>query len=103
MEAMFFISTRPNVNGRYFIHREDCPLLPSPGKRIFLGIFLSPDEAVEEGKKHFNNPGYCPFCLHGDHAETESASLAEISEKPDFITHIGIKTTWASAMFCGVN
>jgi hypothetical protein len=77
--------------------------LPSPGKRIYLGTFLTPEEAVEQGNKYFNNPGYCPFCLHGDHSETEGAGLAGTGEKPDFITHIGIKTTWESAMFCGVN
>lgn len=103
MAKMFFIGTRPQANGRYIIHTKNCPLLPSPGKRLYIGTFLSPDDAAEEGKKHFSDPDYCPFCLHEDRSATEGASLAEICEEQDFITHIGIKATWESAMFCGVN
>jgi hypothetical protein len=103
MATMFYIGTRPQANNRSYIHTKDCPLLPSPGKRIFLGTFLSPEESAEEGKKHFNNPGYCPFCLHGDRSVAEGERLAETFNKPDFITHIGIKPTWESALVCGVN
>ena len=103
MATVFFIDIRPHLNGRFFIHKKECPLLPSHGKRRFLGTFLSRDEAAEEGKKYFDNPDYCPFCLHGEHSETEGARLAGTGEKPAFITHVGIKTTWESAIFCSVN
>jgi hypothetical protein len=103
MATMYFISTRPQANDRNYIHKKDCPLLPSPGKRIFLGTFLSPEEAAEEGNKHFHNPGYCPFCLHENRAKTEGDRLAETFDKPDFITNSGIEATWESALVCGVN
>jgi hypothetical protein len=103
MATLFYIGTRPQGNGRYIVHTKDCPLLPSPGKRLCIGTFLSPEDAVEEGKMHFDNTGYCPFCLHENHSVTEGSRFAEACDKLDFITHIGIKTTWESAMFCGVN
>ena len=88
---MYFIGTRPHANGCYFIHREDCPLLPLPGKRIYLGTFLSPDEAAAEGRKYFDNPGSCLFCLKGHHA------------KADIMKHAGIMFAWESVLLCGVN
>ena len=103
MEAMFFIGTRPHANGRYYIHSEGCPLLPSPGKRICLGTFLSPEEALEEGKKYFNSACCCRFCLKGDHTKAEDARFAETFETYDFLTDDGIKITFESALFCGVN
>jgi hypothetical protein len=103
MEVMYFIDTRPRANGSYYIHSEECPLLASPGNRIFLGKFLTPEEAVEEGGKYFNNPVSCRFCMHEDHAKIENVRLAEIHENDDYITHVGIDITWESALFCGVN
>jgi len=98
---MFYIGTRPQANGRNFIHRKDCPLLPSPGNRIFLGTYESPEDAVEEGKKYFDNPDTCRFCMH--HAETERSKFAEAIEEPGFLTHAGIINSWESALACGVN
>jgi hypothetical protein len=103
MATMFYIGTRLQANDRNYIHTKDCPLLPSPGKRIFLGTFLSPEEAAAEGNKFFNNPGCCPFCLHGDHSKCDGDRYTESFDETEFITNIGIKATWESALVCGVN
>jgi hypothetical protein len=101
MATIYFIGTRPHVNGRHYIHREDCPLLPSPGKRVYLGTFESPEEAMEEGRNYFDNPGTCRFCMH--HADTEGFEISGAGEKPDFITLTAISDSWESALVCGVN
>jgi hypothetical protein len=103
MATKYYIGTKPGVNGYYYIHSEDCPFLPSPGKRIYLGRFMSPEEAVEEGGEYFKNPVCCRFCLHEDQAKSESAGLAHIHKKDDCMTHTGIDITLESALFCGVN
>ena len=103
MEPMFYIGIRPHANGRYYIHADDCPLLPSPWKRICLGTFMSPEEALEEGEKYFKNACCCSFCLGVDHRETEVAKSVEICEKTDSITYIRIKRTVESALIYGLN
>jgi hypothetical protein len=101
MATKYSIGTRPQVNGRHFIHREDCPLLPSPPKRMHLGAFESPEEAMEEGRKYYDNPGTCRFCMH--HPVTDMPEIVTTGEKPDFIKIAGINDTWESALVCGVN
>lgn len=101
MATIYYIGTRPHVNGRFFIHKQGCPLLPSPGKRIKLGTFLSPEKAAYAGNKYSDNPATCRFCIH--HAESERSEPAVIGEAPELITRGGIKKSWESPFFCGVN
>jgi hypothetical protein len=103
MATLFFIGTRPQANGRHIVHTEDCPLLPSPEKRLYIGTFLSPEDAAEEGKMHYDSMGYCPFCLHGNHSCTETAWGAGTRKKPVFLTHTRIKAKWESALVFGLN
>jgi hypothetical protein len=93
MSTKFYIGTRRQANGRYFIHREDCPLLPSYGERISFGTFLTPNEAAEEGRKYFAYLGSYQFCLKGHYTETEDIKLVEIREKPGSMTHVGVEIT----------
>jgi hypothetical protein len=103
MAAMYYIDTKPRANGSYYVHSEECPFLSSPGNRICLGKFLTPEEAVEEGGKRFKNLVRCRFCLHEDQAKSESAGLADICKKDDFMTHVELDVTWENVLFCGVN
>ena len=103
MEYSYFIGSRPHANGRNYIHREDCPLLPSPGKRIYLGTFLSHDEAAEVGKKYFSNPECCRFCLKEHYNEASSNLTAEPGKKWNLISSIAVIPTRESALVCGTN
>jgi len=38
----YFICTRAGKDGIHIVHREGCPFLPEPAKRLYLGIFHSP-------------------------------------------------------------
>jgi len=62
MKIKYYISLKPCNDNRHYIHSEKCPLLPSPEKRLYLGRFLSPEEAVKAAGKYFENNGYCRFC-----------------------------------------
>jgi hypothetical protein len=103
MKSKYFIGLRPRADGSNYIHREDCPLLPSPGERIFPGTFLSPEEAFAEGIKYFSNPVFCRFCLKEHHKETGSYLLSEPSEKWDHISSVAVIPIWENALVCGTN
>lgn len=62
MTERYFISTSPRINGDHTIHRHDCPFLPEPGRRIPLGAFQSPRDAVKEGRNYFRRADSCLFC-----------------------------------------
>jgi len=42
MMTKYFICTRAGKDGIHIVHREGCPFLPEPAKRLYLGIFHSP-------------------------------------------------------------
>jgi hypothetical protein len=103
MEVKYYICTRPQAEGYYFIHREDCPLLPAPGKRIYLGTFLSPVEAAEEGKKYFSRIRYCLFCSEEHNDKITQSVLFEVQHDIKNITSVQVIAGWESALFCYVN
>jgi hypothetical protein len=103
MEAMYFIGTIPQANGLHFIHTEDCPFLPSPGRRIFLGSFSSPEKALEEGKRHFATACGCLFCLKEKYKQVISHVIENRSELPAFIKNIPVMVSPGNACVCGVN
>jgi hypothetical protein len=103
MEAKYYIGSRPQAGGHYYIHREDCPLMPSDEKRIYIGTFLSPEEAAEEGEKHFSNPDYCRFCLKGYNEELRNRLVARPDKKWELIPSIAVIATWEGALVFVVN
>jgi hypothetical protein len=103
MEAKYYIGTRPQANGYHYIHREDCPLLPSTGERIYLGTFLSPGGAAVEGKKYFSNPDFCSFCLKEYYKEIRNHMPAGSGKNWDHISSIAVIPSWESPLACGVN
>jgi hypothetical protein len=98
----YFISIRPCSNGNHVVHKHDCPLLPEPGKRILLGAFLSPGNAVKEGRKHFRKPVCCRFCLKEDNWRNVNAE-SEVKAGPAFISSNDLTSTIESLMFCSVS
>jgi hypothetical protein len=98
----FFISIRPCSNGNHVVHKHDCPLMPEPGKRIFLGAFQSAADAVKEGIRYFRRTDNCPFCLK-EHKEMKRKVLTAGKVKPDLISSSHLKVTWESQMFCSLS
>lgn len=98
----YFINTRPFSNGYHVVHKQDCPLLPEPGKRILLGVFQSPDDAINEGKNHFRKPVCCRFCSKEGTWSRESQE-SEVKAGAAFISSDNLTDTIEGLMFCSVS
>jgi hypothetical protein len=103
MKTKYFICIRPQANDSNAVHKEGCPLMSEPAEIIFLGIFQSPDEAVEEGRKHFTAPAGCRFCSREYYKENSKILYFERSEKSDFLTSDRLMDTLESALICSMN
>ena len=102
MTEKYFISRNPLISGIHTIHRQGCPFLPEPGKRILLGVFGSSQEAVEKGSGYFRSPVGCPFCLK-EYNEIKKPAFIEVPINQDFISSSRLKARWESLFFCSVS
>lgn len=80
----YYVATKPQTNNVHSVHREGCPFMPDVGKRIFLGLFTSGNQAGEESRKYFDNSHGCRFCAKESFAG-EERSHAEFV--PSGISH----------------
>jgi hypothetical protein len=103
MGIKYYISQRPNEDGRYYIHSEDCPLIPSPVKRMFLGTFLSPEDAETAAGRYYRNTGFCRFCLKESHEKRKRTIPAALSGRNDFIKSAAIVSSIEIMLVCGIN
>jgi hypothetical protein len=103
MKTKYFICIRPLINDSHAVHKEGCPCLPPAEKRIFLGIFQSPDAAVEEGRKHFPAAAGCRFCSKEYYKENSKILIFERSEKSDFLKSDRLMDTLESALIFSMN
>lgn len=60
----YYVAVKPQTNETHSVHREGCPFMPDDRKRIYLGMFISGDDARQEGRKYYNNSTGCRFCTH---------------------------------------
>lgn len=103
MTEKYFISISPRISGCHTIHKQTCPFLPDPGKRIPLGVFQSSQEAVLEGREFFKIAEKCPFCLK-EPAEKKRWTFTVIQANPDLISTARMKkATWESLMFFAIS
>ncbi|MCJ7447183.1 MAG: hypothetical protein MUO72_05805 [Bacteroidales bacterium] len=103
MAAKYFICTRSQTDGSHTVHKEGCPFLPEPGKRISMGIFKSPHNALDEGNRYFSKPASCLFCEKEHHTESKRPVFSEDYVDTDYISSSQLKVSRESAMFCSVN
>jgi hypothetical protein len=62
----FYISTVSNSDSSYEIHHRDCPYLPDPDKREYIGPFNTGKEALRKAIHANPNACLCPFCCVKD-------------------------------------
>ncbi|HUX95077.1 MAG TPA: hypothetical protein VMV47_05030 [Bacteroidales bacterium] len=60
--SFYYVRIKPQLNGTNAVHKEDCPFLPDIENRIYLGEFISCDEAIWRAKLHFPDVSPCYFC-----------------------------------------
>ena len=99
----YFIGTRPLTDGSHIVHKVGCPLLPEPGRRILLGVFQSPCNALNESRRYFSKPHSCPFCLKEHPQESNIPVFSEVHINPEFVSFNQLKVTWVSSMLCSMN
>jgi hypothetical protein len=103
MTEKYFISISPRISGSHTIHKQACPFLPDPGKKIPLGVFRSSPEAVNEGRKYFERAESCPFCSK-EHDVKERRVIAVKQFDPDLISSAPMKkASWMDLMFCALS
>jgi hypothetical protein len=60
--AKYYVAARPQTNDHHAVHKEGCPFLSENEKRIYLGMFISGKDAIEESRLHFKKTERCLFC-----------------------------------------
>ena len=102
MTLKYYIGAKPGIDGNYTIHRQDCPLLPDSGRRILMGIFRSPSDALKRGLMFHKRPALCPFCLKSDAEEFREPDFCSDSGN-DLIVSAKLKSGLTDLLVCVVN
>jgi hypothetical protein len=102
MTNKYFISTKPGIDGRHSVHRHGCPFLPEPERRIILGIFQSPPEALTEAARYYPDPICCPFCSKV-HNELKRDTFPVAGSAGDLISTTRLKSGAMDPFFCSVS
>jgi hypothetical protein len=80
MVAKYYVAIRPQTNKHHAVHKEDCPFLPDDGKRIYLGVFNSDQDALGEGKRYFSRTKCCLFCSPDNQHDLKKKKFARTLE-----------------------
>ena len=103
MKTKYYLGLKPLIDNRYFIHSEDCPLLPAPEKRIYIGRYLSPEDALMEARKCFNKIDFCRFCQIRSVKKIDSLLKEKHYANTGFISSDMIIRTWDAMLVCCIN
>ena len=103
MSTTYFVAVRPQSNEHHTVHKEGCPFMPDDSKRIYLGHFQSPGDALNAGKRHFDKSDSCRFCSKEHHADVHKDSFREPSVPINILSIDRVAASWESALQCGVN
>lgn len=99
MSERYFIAKKSQSDEKHLIHKDNCPFLPVPEKRIYLGKFHSHNEALNNGKRIFTNSNCCIFCAKEANEQREDLFTRTFK----MITFDQVEPVWESPMLCGVN
>jgi hypothetical protein len=103
MTEKYFIAVRPQLNGNHSVHKDNCPFLPEYGKRKYLGQFTDPNDALNEGKKHYSSSHNCLFCTKKQESKLKDLVLAEITEISNLLTSERVTVALENTFMCCVN
>jgi len=103
MAVKYFICNSSQTDGSHTVHKDGCPFLPEPGKRISMGIFKSADSALKEGRRYFSKPVRCLFCGKETYTEDRRPAFTDVYIGADLISFSQLEINRESVMFCSVN
>lgn len=58
----YYVNINAQANWDHEVHNEYCRWLPTPENRIYLWIFESCKQAVQEAKKIYAKADGCAYC-----------------------------------------
>jgi len=103
MYKKYYVGIRAHTNGFHSVHDDECPFLPEKEKRIYLGVFEYPEDAVEESKKYFRWSDTCPFCSKERLSKKSTLEDFVLESAGNFVSSDRLSVSWESSIFCSVN
>ena len=103
MYKKYYVGIRAHTKGFHSVHDEECPFLPEKEKRIYLGVFEYPEDAVVESKKYFGWSNTCPFCSKERLSQKSLHEDFVLEPAGNFISSDRLCISRENSMFCSVN
>jgi len=66
---IYYVNKKEQSNGDHEVHESNCPFLPIPENRKYLGEFKNCWEAVAEAKKYYDQVNGCYHCSKECHTQ----------------------------------
>jgi hypothetical protein len=63
----FYANKNAQSNGDHEVHRLTCNWLPDAENRLYLGDFLTSQDAVREAKQYYDRADGCAYCCPESH------------------------------------
>ena len=101
--ARYYVAVRPQTNELHTVHKEGCPFMPDDKKRIFLGSFISGDDAAQESQKYFFGINKCQFCSKDHSHATREPVFSEIDNNSYTPTENQISMSQNGALYYYMN
>ena len=73
MANRYYLAIRPQTDDFHAVHKNGCPFLPVPEKRIFLGSFNNGNDAALTGLKYYRQVKVCLYCMKDSYEAIEPA------------------------------
>lgn len=95
----YYVATRSQINEFHTIHMKGCPFMPDDNKRIYLGTFVSGEDASLEARKFYPKITPCRFCLkEAEKHAVITGTFKSLIPSPEQLTSFA-----GSAMLCFLN
>ncbi len=65
--TVYYVNKKPQDNGDHEVHKTNCPFLPNPKNRQFLGDFDNSHGAVQKATKSYEHSYGCYHCSNESH------------------------------------
>lgn len=99
----YFTGISPQRGENHLVHTGDCPFMPVQGESIYLGIFQSVEDAMEEGRKYFSEVSGCLFCSGDKDLRSINNKSSPPCEEYVFLTSDELRDSRECGLVCGRN
>ena len=69
MKKKYYVNAHAQNNEDHEVHTRDCKYMPNEQNAIYLGEFVSCQEAVLEAKKRYSQVNGCATCCNLCHTQ----------------------------------